>query len=85
VVARPTDSRRSRRLAFKIHEPTLRRKLTYFRVYSGRLEAGAPCSNVARRAPTRIGRGLMMHATRPRGGREGLRRRTSPRRGASSR
>src|SRR2546421_10054698 len=37
-------------------------KLTYFRVYSGRLEAGSRVLNVSTGPTERIGRILMMHA-----------------------
>jgi elongation factor G len=49
-------------LAFKIMADPFVGKLTYFRVYSGRLEAGARVLNVSTGRTERIGRVLMMHA-----------------------
>ncbi len=49
-------------LAFKIMADPFVGKLTYFRVYSGRLEAGGRVLNVSTGKTERIGRLLMMHA-----------------------
>ncbi len=49
-------------LAFKIMADPYVGKLTYFRVYSGRLEAGTRLLNVNTGRTERIGRILMMHA-----------------------
>jgi elongation factor G len=49
-------------LAFKIMADPFVGKLTYFRVYSGRLEAGSRVLNVTTGRTERIGRILMMHA-----------------------
>ena len=49
-------------LAFKIMADPYVGKLTYFRVYSGKLEAGARVLNVNTGRTERIGRILMMHA-----------------------
>jgi elongation factor G len=49
-------------LAFKIAADPFVGKLTYFRVYSGRLEAGSRILNVSTGRTERIGRILMMHA-----------------------
>jgi elongation factor G len=49
-------------LAFKIMADPFVGKLTYFRVYSGKLEAGARVLNVSTGRTERIGRILMMHA-----------------------
>jgi elongation factor G len=49
-------------LAFKIAADPYVGKLTYFRVYSGRLEAGSRVLNVTTGRTERIGRILMMHA-----------------------
>jgi elongation factor G len=49
-------------LAFKIMADPFVGKLTYFRVYSGRLEAGSRILNVSTGRTERIGRILMMHA-----------------------
>src|SRR5436305_2903438 len=49
-------------LAFKIMADPYVGKLTYFRIYSGRLEAGSRVLNVATGRTERVGRILMMHA-----------------------
>ena len=49
-------------LAFKIMSDPFFGKLTYFRVYSGTLEAGGKILNVGTGKTERIGRLLMMHA-----------------------
>ncbi len=49
-------------LAFKIMADPYVGKLTYFRVYSGKLEAGSRILNVSSGRTERIGRILMMHA-----------------------
>src|SRR5690242_11294203 len=49
-------------LAFKIMADPYVGKLTYFRVYSGRLEAGSRVLNVSTGRTERTGRILMMHA-----------------------
>jgi elongation factor G len=49
-------------LAFKIMADPFVGKLTYFRVYSGRLEAGGRVLNVTTGRTERVGRILMMHA-----------------------
>ena len=49
-------------LAFKIMADPYVGKLTYFRVYSGKLEAGSRVLNVNTSRTERIGRILMMHA-----------------------
>lgn len=49
-------------LAFKIMADPYVGKLTYFRVYSGKLEAGSRVLNVSTGKNERIGRILMMHA-----------------------
>jgi elongation factor G len=49
-------------LAFKIMADPYVGKLTYFRVYSGRLTAGSRVLNVTSNRTERIGRILMMHA-----------------------
>src|SRR5256712_6281179 len=52
-------------LAFKIQmDPQGVGKLTFFRVYSGRLKAGASVMNAATGKRERLGRILRMHATR---------------------
>ena len=60
--ARPTSSQPFAALAFKIMADPFVGKLTYFRVYSGKLEAGARVLNVSTGKTERIGRILMMHA-----------------------
>ena len=62
---RPQRVRRSEpfaALAFKIMADPYVGKLTYFRVYSGKLEAGSRVLNVSTGRTERIGRILMMHA-----------------------
>lgn len=49
-------------LAFKIMADPFVGKLTYFRVYSGKLSAGARVLNVSTGRTERVGRILMMHA-----------------------
>jgi elongation factor G len=62
AVRRPSDDEPFAALAFKIMADPYVGKLTYFRVYSGRLEAGSRVLNVNTRRTERIGRILMMHA-----------------------
>jgi elongation factor G len=59
---RPSDDEPFAALAFKIMADPYVGKLTYFRVYSGRLEAGSRVLNVNTGRTERIGRILMMHA-----------------------
>ena len=49
-------------LAFKVMTDPFVGKLTYFRVYSGKLEAGGRVLNIASGRTERIGRLLLMHA-----------------------
>jgi elongation factor G len=56
------DSEPFTALAFKIAADPYVGKLTYFRVYSGKLEAGSKVLNVGSGRTERIGRVLMMHA-----------------------
>jgi elongation factor G len=56
------DSEPFSALAFKIAADPYVGKLTYFRVYSGTLEAGSKVLNVASGRTERMGRILMMHA-----------------------
>jgi elongation factor G len=58
----PDDSEPFSALAFKIMADPFVGKLTYFRVYSGTLEAGGRVLNVSTGKSERIGRLLMMHA-----------------------
>ncbi|MEA2698201.1 MAG: elongation factor [Myxococcales bacterium] len=51
-------------LAFKIMNDPFVGQLTYFRVYSGRLEAGATVYNATKGKRERIGRLLRMHANK---------------------
>jgi elongation factor G len=61
--ARPaSDSEPFSALAFKIMADPYVGKLTYFRVYSGKLQAGSRVLNVNTGRTERIGRILMMHA-----------------------
>jgi elongation factor G len=62
AVRRADDNEPFSALAFKIMADPYVGKLTYFRVYSGRLEAGSRILNVTTGRTERIGRILMMHA-----------------------
>ncbi len=62
VTRHADDSEPFAALAFKIMADPYVGKLTYFRVYSGHLEAGARVLNVNSGRTERIGRILMMHA-----------------------
>jgi elongation factor G len=62
VIRKADDSEPFAALAFKIAADPYVGKLTYFRVYSGHLEAGARVLNVGTGRTERIGRILMMHA-----------------------
>ncbi len=62
VVRHADDTEPFAALAFKIMADPFVGKLTYFRVYSGHLEAGGRVLNVASGKTERIGRILMMHA-----------------------
>ena len=62
VVRHADDSEPFAALAFKIAADPYVGKLTYFRVYSGHLEAGSRVLNVGSGRTERIGRILMMHA-----------------------
>ncbi len=62
VTRKPDDAEPFAALAFKIMADPYVGKLTYFRVYSGKLEAGSKVLNVGSGRTERIGRILMMHA-----------------------
>jgi elongation factor G len=62
VTRSASDSEPFAALAFKIMADPYVGKLTYFRVYSGRLESGSRVLNVNSGRTERIGRILMMHA-----------------------
>jgi elongation factor G len=62
LVRKADDAEPFAALAFKIMADPFVGKLTYFRVYSGRLEAGGRVLNVSTGKTERIGRILMMHA-----------------------
>jgi elongation factor G len=57
-----SDSEPFAALAFKIMSDPYVGKLTYFRVYSGKLEAGAQVLNATKDKKERVGRILQMHA-----------------------
>ncbi len=59
---RPDDSEPFAALAFKIMSDPYVGKLTYFRVYSGKLAAGGQIMNVTKDRRERVGRLLQMHA-----------------------
>jgi elongation factor G len=58
----PDDSEPFAALAFKIMSDPYVGKLTYFRVYSGKLAAGGQVLNVTKDRKERVGRLLQMHA-----------------------
>ena len=58
----PDDSEPFAALAFKIMSDPYVGKLTYFRVYSGKLAAGGQVMNVTKNRRERVGRLLQMHA-----------------------
>ncbi len=62
AIRKPDDSEPFSALAFKIMTDPFVGKLTYFRVYSGTLEAGSRILNVNSGRTERVGRILMMHA-----------------------
>ena len=62
AVREPDDSAPFAALAFKIMADPFVGKLTYFRVYSGKLAAGGRVLNVSTGRTERVGRILMMHA-----------------------
>ena len=62
VIRKPDDSEPFAALAFKVMADPFVGKLTYFRVYSGKLTAGSRVLNATNGKTERIGRLLMMHA-----------------------
>ena len=60
--ARPPTTRPFSALAFKVMSDPFVGKLTYFRVYSGTLDAGGRILNASTGRTERVGRILMMHA-----------------------
>jgi elongation factor G len=62
VVCKPADDEPFAALAFKIMSDPYVGRLTYFRVYSGILRAGAHVLNATKDRKERIGRILQMHA-----------------------
>ncbi len=62
VVRKPDDSEPFAALAFKVMADPFVGKLTYFRVYSGKLSAGSRVLNATNGRTERVGRLLMMHA-----------------------
>jgi elongation factor G len=62
VVREPSDDEPFSALAFKVMADPYVGKLTYFRVYSGKLSAGGRVLNASSGRTERIGRLLMMHA-----------------------
>lgn len=59
---KPEDSEPFAGLAFKIQIDPHVGKLTYFRVYSGKVEAGSYIHNSTKNSTERVGRILLMHA-----------------------
>jgi elongation factor G len=62
IAREPSDDEPFAALAFKIMSDPYVGKLTYFRVYSGKLTAGAQVLNATKDRKERIGRILQMHA-----------------------
>jgi elongation factor G len=62
ITRKPDDSEPFSALAFKVMSDPFVGKLTYFRVYSGKLSAGGRVLNATTGRTERIGRILMMHA-----------------------
>src|SRR5436309_3575922 len=62
AIREPADDAAFSALAFKIMADPYVGKLTYFRVYSGKLEASSRILNVSTGRTERVGRILMMHA-----------------------
>jgi len=62
IERRPDDSQPFSALAFKVITDPYVGRLTYFRVYSGTLEAGGHVHNVSADRKERVGRLLRMHA-----------------------
>ena len=62
--ARPSDDEPFSALAFKIMNDPFVGNLTFFRVYSGKLEAGSYVHNATKDKKERIGRLLQMHANK---------------------
>jgi elongation factor G len=61
---KPSDDEPFTALAFKVQNDAYAGQLTYFRVYSGTLEAGKAAQNVVRNKKERFGRILHMHANK---------------------
>jgi elongation factor G len=64
VVRRTADDEPFSALAFKIMNDPFVGNLTFFRVYSGKLEAGSYVTNATKEKKERIGRILQMHANK---------------------
>lgn len=62
ITRKPDDGEPFSALAFKVMSDPFVGKLTYFRVYSGKLQAGGRVLNATTGRTERIGRILMMHA-----------------------
>ncbi len=75
IERRPSDSEPFAALAFKIMTDPHLGKLTYLRVYSGRLQTGTQVLNAVKDRKERIGKIYRMHAEQARGDRLGRRRR----------
>ncbi|CAD2071217.1 Elongation factor G [Jeotgalicoccus aerolatus] len=61
-IAKPDDSEPFAALAFKVMTDPFVGKLTFFRVYSGTLDAGSYVKNTTKNKRERVGRILQMHA-----------------------
>ena len=62
IERKPSDSEPFSALAFKVMTDPFVGKLTFFRVYSGKLSAGSYVTNATKDSKERVGRILQMHA-----------------------
>ncbi|MBE6152311.1 MAG: elongation factor G [Firmicutes bacterium] len=62
IERKPSDNEPFAALAFKVMTDPFVGKLTFFRVYSGKLSAGSYVSNATKDSKERVGRILQMHA-----------------------
>ncbi|MFA5603539.1 MAG: elongation factor G [Bacilli bacterium] len=62
IVRHPSDSEPFSALAFKVMTDPFVGRLTFFRVYSGKLQSGSYILNATKNSRERIGRILLMHA-----------------------
>lgn len=64
TICKPEENGSFAALSFKIQmDPIIKMKLTYVRVYSGKVSRGMEIENTSRRRKERVGRILLMHAS----------------------